>query len=322
MSSRLARLLRVGEHFLRSDRGGAFPSSCLILLLISFACVFPLGCTADPVQAGEFDGHSAFEILEKQCSFGPRVPGTNEHRMCREYLVGILKQYADRVEVQSFEVMIRGELLPLSNIIAYFGSEEQPEWLLSAHWDSRPTADRDPDPAKRSQPILGANDGASGVAVLLELARIFHEVPPNRSLIIVLFDGEDYGPKSDAMFLGAKYFARHLDENKAKYGILLDMVGDKQLTLPIEQNSYKAAPALVDYIWDTAQKFRFTAFERRVGYSISDDHLPLIQAGIPTVDIIDFDYPYWHTSADTPDKCSATSLYVVGQVVLSVVYGR
>ena len=292
---------------------------CRYPTVICLLVLFLLGCAETQGQEVEFDGNRAFEMLERQCRFGPRVPGTPAHRQARDDLVAILRQYTNRVKLQPFEADIRGEKLPMSNIIAHFGPDETPQWLLAAHWDSRPTADQDPEPANRSQPILGANDGASGVAVLLEIARILHDSPPSVSIQIVLFDGEDYGPGVDAMFLGSRYFAEHLGTAKAKHGILLDMVGDQQLNLPIEQNSYEAAPQLVKYIWDTARSLGFAAFEQRLGYRISDDHLPLIQAGIPTVDIIDFDYPYWHTLADTPDKCSPASLMTVGQVLLSVI---
>lgn len=286
-------------------------------------CLLLLACATDTIDATEFDAHHAFEVLEKQCSFGARVPGTESHQKCLDYLVQMFRDYSDRVELQSFVADVDKKSLPLTNVLASFGPEDSPHWLLAAHWDSRPTADQDPNPKNHGLPVMGANDGASGVAILVELARIFHDTPPPVPTLIVLFDGEDYGPGVSNMFIGSKHYAERLaNGSKAKQGILLDMVGDSQLTLPIERYSYQAAPSVVNHVWETAKRLGFAAFEERMGPSIQDDHLPLIQAGIPCIDIIDFDYSYWHTIEDTPDKCSAASLYVVGQVVLSVVYGR
>ena len=192
--------------------------------------------------------------------------------------------------------------------------------LLAAHWDTRPIADHDPKPENRETPILGANDGASGVAVLLELARVFKTHPPPRRVVIVLFDGEDYGKTADDMFIGSRFFARNLGKWKPDYGILLDMVGDKNLTLPIEANSWNANRAFTAAIWNRAAALGLAPFQQRLGPAIMDDHVPLIKVGIPMVDIIDFDYPYWHTIEDTVDKCSPKSLEVVATLVISVVY--
>ena len=170
------------------------------------------------------------------------------------------------------------------------------------------------------KPILGANDGASGVAVLLEIARILKEHPPPRRVLIVLFDGEDYGRTVDTMFIGSRYFAQNMGKWKPDYGILLDMVGDKDLQLPIEQYSWQANREFTEAIWQRAAELGLAPFQPRLGAAIMDDHVPLIQVGIPMVNIIDFDYPHWHTLEDTVDKCSAKSLEVVGTLVISVIY--
>jgi Zn-dependent M28 family amino/carboxypeptidase len=187
--------------------------------------------------------------------------------------------------------------------------------MLLAHWDSRPTADQDPDPANQNQPIPGADDGASGVAVLLELARALKASPAKVGIMYVLVDGEDLGPGLDEMFLGARALAKQLPSPKADYGILLDMIGNRGVVVPKEPNSEKYAPSLVDALYKFAEKVGLKdTFPDRMGPEIEDDHLSLNEAGLPTIDLIDFyGYaPYWHTLADTPDKCSPDSLQKVG----------
>jgi Zn-dependent M28 family amino/carboxypeptidase len=258
--------------------------------------------------------------LEKQCEFGARVPGTPVHRETSAYLFAELEKFAAEVVLQPFEFRCQDETLQMNNILARFGEDEGGKILLAAHWDTRPFADQDADPSNRNDPILGANDGASGVAVLLEVARVLKSKPPPTQVIIVLFDGEDYGRTISNMFLGSTHFARNMGRWQADFGILLDMVGDQNLELPMERYSWNAARELTEAIWRRAEEMGLSAFQRRLGPPIMDDHLPLIRAGLPTIDIIDFDYPYWHTVEDTPDKCSAESLDVVGQLVLSVIY--
>jgi glutaminyl-peptide cyclotransferase len=188
--------------------------------------------------------------------------------------------------------------------------------LLLAHWDTRPIADMERDPAKAAKPIVGANDGASGVAVLLELMRVTKNLSPKIGLMFLMTDGEDLGPDLDEMFLGAKAFVKRMPSPRPDYGILLDMVGDKDLKIPMEPNSYYYAPELMREFYANAQRMGLgSTFPSEVGPAIEDDHIPLNQAGIPTIDLIDFSYPYWHTLADTPDKCSPQSLGKVGRAV-------
>lgn len=276
-----------------------------------------------------FSAQRAFAILEKQCEFGPRHPGSAAHRETQNYLFTELQKYANNVALQPLQYTVGTETLHLNNILAEFGPGAPPitgkgetgeTLLLAAHWDTRPIADHDPKPENREIPILGANDGASGVAVLLELARVFKAHPPPRRIVIVLFDGEDYGRTADDMFIGSRFFARNLGKWKPDYGILLDMVGDKDLTLPIEANSWNANQAFTAAIWNRAAALGLAPFQQRLGPAIMDDHVPLIKVGIPMVDIIDFDYPYWHTIEDTVDKCSPKSLEVVATLVISIVY--
>lgn len=272
------------------------------------------------VNDSTFNAKRAFAYLEKQCEFGPRVPGTTAHQETQVYLSTELEKYADEVALQPFEFRHQDRTVQMNNILARFGEDSGTKILLAAHWDTRPFADRDPNPANRNTPILGANDAASGVAVLLEIARVLKSKPPPIEVIIVLFDGEDYGRTVSTMFLGSTYFAQNMDGWKADFGILLDMVGDRTLELPMEGYSWNAARDLTEAIWRRAEELGLPAFQRRLGPAIMDDHLPLIQSGVPTIDIIDFNYPYWHTVEDTPDKCSAESLDIVGQLVIDIIY--
>ncbi|RMH63192.1 MAG: M28 family peptidase [Calditrichaeota bacterium] len=282
-------------------------------------------------QAGvpKFDAQRSFADLEKQVAFGPRVPGSKAHERCADWLVANLKKSADRVVRQRFthQDKYSDSLLVMYNIVASFNTAPGiKRIMLAAHWDSRPRADQDK-LENQHKPLPGANDGASGVAVLLEIARHLKAHPLPYGVDIVLFDGEDWGREGelDEYFLGAKYFASQMGGYRPYYGILLDMVGDANLSLPVEYNSARMAPRIVEKVWNAARDLGYTEFEERIGPAVSDDHLSMLDAGIPFIDIIDFAYPdesnaYWHTLEDTPDKCSPASLKVVGQTLLQVLY--
>jgi glutaminyl-peptide cyclotransferase len=280
----------------------------------------------DSAQDRPFDAKRAFRDLVHQCDFGPRVPGTKAHEKCAAWLAAELSKCADSVSRQVFAVEVGGKSLHLTNIIATSPStplragnpKGQHRVLLCAHWDTRPMADRDPNPKNRGRPIAGANDGASGVAVLLEVARALKARPPKDQVTIVLFDGEDYGSADNDMLLGSRYFAAHYQGSPPDWAALLDMIGDKDLRIPPEAYSELHAPQVVDLLWSAAERAGCRAFVRDRGPAILDDHVPLVQRGIPCIDVIDFDYPHWHTVADTPDKCSAESLGQVGRAVLAV----
>ena len=274
----------------------------------------------EQIDSKSFSGERAFAYLEKQCEFGARVPGSIAHQRTQAYLFAQLEKFAQEVTFQPFEFRQQNQSVQMNNILARFGGDGGGTILLAAHWDTRPFADRDPNPANRNKPILGANDGASGVAVLLEVARVLKSNPPPNPVIIVLFDGEDYGKTVSNMFLGSRYFAQNMRSWTADFGVLLDMVGDRDLELPMERYSWNADRELTEAIWRRAEEIGLSAFQRRLGGAVVDDHLQLIDAGVSTVNIIDFDYPYWHTVEDTPDKCSPNSLEVVGRLVLSIVY--
>jgi Zn-dependent M28 family amino/carboxypeptidase len=237
----------------------------------------------------------------------------------KDYLVAELEKSADKVSVQEFRY--RG--MPLWNVIAEYRPEARRKVLLCAHWDTRPRADQELDPAKARKPILGANDGASGVAVLLELGRLFKEKPPSIGVVIVMLDGEDYGDfdRDEGVFLGSRYFARNQRGLKLEYGILLDMVGDKDLVIDREHNSERFAPEVNERVFRIAGELGYGAnFVNDLKTNVIDDHIALSQGGIPTIDLIDFNYRHWHTLDDTPDKCSVRSLEIVGSVVAETVY--
>lgn len=280
----------------------------------------------------EFDAERAFSFLEGQCVLGPRNPGSLGHRKGLQYILEVITPLADTVITQRFPFSDpnSGAMFALTNVIARFNPEMNQRIWLAAHWDTRPWADRDNNRKNRSQPILGANDGASGVAVLLELAHHFHQKSTPVGIDLIFLDGEDLGRQGerDHFFNGSRYLARHIPTPIPEYCILIDMVGDSDLELFIEWNSWRQAPELVRQLWNLAESLALTPFQSRIGYAVDDDHVVIFEeGGIPSIDIIDFNYPndsvnYWHTLKDTPDKCSPESLKVVGTLLLHHVYGR
>ncbi len=323
-------------------------SLCLVL---GASCSHDAG-TQEPLvpppgqERPAFDRARAFADLEAQCDFGPRTPGSEAHEQCKQFLLGRLNQLADRTVVHDFSAETAlGGTYDFSNLLGIFGEHEEGEVLmLGAHWDSRAKATQDPDPARRDQPVPGANDGASGVAVLLEMARAFAEKAPPRPVIIAFFDAEDQGQEGyDAPQSGWAVGSRRLagewpealpwpDEL-----ILLDLVGgdnqhnprvglppyaNDRFDLPMELNSLQQAPSLVDRVWTAAEGLGHAAFERRQGRAISDDHIPFQEAGVQAIDIIDFAPPEWDTTDDTPEHCSPDSLWQVGDTLLEFVYNE
>jgi hypothetical protein len=297
-------------------------------LVLAGALTVISGC-GGRTDSPPFDGTHAFGLLKKQCAFGPRYAGTPGHKAAADFIRSELQGLADDVTCHKFTRTISDKRLEFQNIYAVSGPSASHFVLLCAHWDTRPMADEEVDPLRRQKPILGANDGASGVAVLLELARAFHAKQPAIGVVMAFFDGEDYGKTSADMFIGSKEFAEHWKsavrpqgrEITYDYGILLDMVGDSDLQICKERFSAQAAPKVVEKVWSAARRTGHgDVFLDEVRYMIDDDHLPLLAAGIKCIDVIDFDYAYWHTLDDTPDKCSPKSLQAVGEVALKVIY--
>ena len=271
-----------------------------------------------------FSPDSAYAFVEKQVSFGPRVPGSEAHRLCGDWLAGKLKAFgADVAEQTATLTAFDGTRLPMRNIFARINPQAGKRILLLAHWDSRPWADHDPDPSRQSSPIDGANDGASGVGVLLELARSLQA--SGAGIDILLCDAEDLGEESndESWALGARHFAANLPEKgyMPAAAILLDMVGAPDATFMREYFSQLADPALADEIWSTAKSLGYgDMFVNRMGSAVNDDHVELIKAGIPTIDIIDYRegsgfFSGWHTSADNMDAISKETLGAVGKVL-------
>jgi len=276
-------------------------------------------------MAPSFDADAAFALLERQVGFGPRVPGTDGHRAQLEWMTAFLQERADTVVLQPFTHRgPGGEQLELTNVMARFGPERRDRILLVAHWDTRPTADEDPDPDARDSPIPGANDGASGVAVLLQLADVLSRHSPPLGVDILLVDGEDYAP--DHMYLGSQYFADHRPRGyEPFYGIVVDMVGDRSPRFLQEGFSLDYAPEVVDRVWTMAERLGHgQIFVRAPGRHIMDDHVPLNRAGIPTINIIDFEYGpgnmYWHTHQDDLENVGPEGLGVVGEVLAEIIF--
>jgi hypothetical protein len=290
--------------------GAAFTGSLLFLFFI-------------PLRAQSFDSARAFRYLVDQCNLGTREPNSAGHEKAKAYFEDFLKNQKGAYSRDDFSYLDKAlnKTLKLTNFHILFKGKGGKRRLFCAHWDCRPWADHDPDMISRTHPIPGANDGASGVAVLMELCNTISKKPPAFAVEIVLFDGEDYGKDQNQEWcLGSKHFASKADPGNYAYAVLLDMIGDKHLEIKREANSQKNAPWLVDRIWGAAKAVGADAFLDEMGLAIYDDHIPLVEKGIPSVDIIDFDYPAWHTLSDVPDQCSPQSLGAVGGVLLKFMY--
>lgn len=287
-----------------------------------------------------FNADSAYKYVAKQVEFGPRVPDTKEHKACGDYLVAKLKQFgADVTEQVATVKTFDGKSIKSRNIIASYNPDNLNRVLVLAHWDCRPFADHDPDPDKRNEPVLGANDAASGVGVLLEMARTLNKKPAGIGVDIIFVDAEDWGetesaknvPPGDWWCLGTQYWAKnpHKAGYKARYGILLDMVGAPDATFYKEGFSLQYAADVVEKVWSTARMLGYGKyFIDGNGGTITDDHVPVNQiANIPTIDIIQQDIHsdtgfawYWHTTKDNMDNISKETLKAVGQTIMEVIY--
>jgi Zn-dependent M28 family amino/carboxypeptidase len=287
---------------------------CLLLALVAVGAWAWWGDSLYTHKKAVFDGERALADIKTQLDLGPRPPGSTAHSRTVKWIAAELKENGWTVEIQ--ETTRLGH--PVRNIIAKRG-RGQPWTILGAHYDTRFVADQDPDSTKRDDPVPGANDGASGVAVLLELARVL----PSRldqQVWLVFFDAEDNGNYEGwDWILGSQAFVDEL-EGEPDAAVIVDMIGDADLNIHLERNSNRK---LANEIWTRAARLGHgKVFIPTPKYRMIDDHTPFLNAGIPAVDIIDFDYPYWHTTEDTLDKVSAESLQAVGETLLAWVLNK
>lgn len=282
----------------------------------------PPDSTKIHIPVSDFDSARAFHYLKKQVEFGPRTPNSIGHNKTKSFIIKTLSKLADTVSEDRFTKRINDETYILTNIFAIFKGHSKKILLLGAHWDTRPWADKDSNPANHQKPILGANDGASGVAVLMEIAHVLNKSKPPYTVILAFFDGEDLGTNSQPnnFLIGSKRFAANMGSLRPHEAIIIDMIGDKDLQINSEMISITAAPDLWSRVLKAADEVGAKSIFRGPPIEIIDDHLPLIYQGVKAIDLIDFTYPHWHTLADTPDKCSPISLEIVGKTILQFTY--
>ena len=257
-----------------------------------------------------------------QVAAGPRIPGTPGHDAIRDWIGAELSRLGARLDRQSFVDSSLGHPMQLTNLVGSYGPSTGKRLVLCAHWDTRPWCDQDPDTARHDVPVPGANDGGSGVAVLLEMAELFSRRPPPSPVDLVFFDGEDQGrpTEADEFCLGSKVWAARQPSGTVTAAFLFDMVGGRSLEIHPEQNSVRRAANLAALVLEAARRTGARSFRETPRHDLIDDHIRLLDAGIPAVDIVDFDYPAWHTHRDTPEQTSAASLAEVGRVAAWLAY--
>ena len=276
----------------------------------------------------QFKGHQAFELLKKYVNKGNRYYGAPLRKQVIQSIKQDLSRKGIEVSDHSFPVVESQskQTYTLTNIIGRFQPQKPQRMILATHWDTRLWAEEDADPKRHNQPITGANDGTSGLAVLLEMARIISKNPADFEHIgidFIFFDGEEFGrPKSDQYCKGSRFFVKNLaafyPQAPPLAVIVIDMVGDQDLAFPPERSSFSHAPQLTKRVWKEAYRLNASAFQvNKMGPWIVDDHTPFQEIKIPALLLIDYQYPHWHTHQDTIEKCSPTSLQQVGRVLLS-----
>jgi hypothetical protein len=323
--------------------GGVVATLALVALLgcLLMSQSTPLG-TAQPPRAERqrdefaadrasvFDSGRAMKYLEAICKLGPRISGSDGMKKQQELLRKHFEGLGGEVSLQAFTARQRSRREPteMANLIVSWFPDRKQRVIVCSHYDTRPIADQEPDRRRWAREFISANDGGSGVALLMELGHHMKELKTNVGVDFVFFDGEEYifDPgtdfrEGDVYFFGSEYFARNIrrDRPQVRYGgaVLLDMIGGKDAKFPIEQYSWGRAGPLVEMLWGIAREQRSTAFVKQMGPAVRDDHLALNEAGIPAVDIIDFSYTHWHRLSDTPEQCSPASLDQVARVLLA-----
>jgi hypothetical protein len=313
-------------------------------LVVLAAVATPMTAACDkafPQRARtEFNGAQALAYAQAQVAFGPRVPGTAAAKKAGDWIIDQMRQRADTVIVQTWtHVTLTHDTLPMRNIIARFNRKAASRILYMTHWDTRPFADEDPVIGKRAGSFDGANDGASGVGMFVALGDYLKKNPPTTGVDLLFTDGEDWGSftgyeagQAPDVLIGATYFSTHLPDPGYKpiFGVLFDMIGDSDLNIYEESNSIEAAPEVVGRVWRTAADLGYSKFFiASDNGAVTDDHVPLLKAGLHVIDVVDINYTsrppnaenYHHTTMDTMDKVSVRSLQIVGDVAVKLITG-
>lgn len=295
-------------------------SFSLIVALAFMACVKP---APPPFKPPRFDQERAFQRLRELCAFGPRNHGSEGKAKAEDWIQQVLRDAGAEVTVHSFQHTPKGAAKPESfrNIVAHVNPKQTRRVLIATHYDTHSIADKDGDESRRTEPIIGANDGGSGVAVLLEMAMLWKDQPPPVGVDLIFFDGEDFGrgPDLDDYFLGSKAWVRDFPDYRPEWGVVLDMVGDADFGIRKERDSLARASAVVERLWSAAARVKSEGILDERGGLVYDDHTAFLDKGIPVVLLIDFSYKWFHTTADTPDKCSPASLGQVGRTVMEAI---
>lgn len=281
----------------------------------------------------DFNADSAYAYTKAQVDFGPRIPGTTAHQKCADYLVLKLKSFGAVVEIRGEKTKTYdGKSYQLKNIHASFGANQKNRVLITAHWDARPFSDQDTDPANHNKAFDAANDGASGVAVILEMARQIQQKQPNVGVDFILWDLEDYGKANDetpdevTWCLGSQYWAKNTKGYQALYGINLDMVGGGNAQFTQDEISRQSAPTVVDKVWSIGDEIGYSSYFVKIpSGKLVDDHFWMNKGGVPSIDIIHYNdnsgfYINWHTQLDNLDNIDKNTLKATGQTVLETIY--
>lgn len=292
------------------------------------AALLAVACHNDRPQTS-FNGTTALAYAKSQLDFGTRVPNSLAAQRAGDWIVAQMKSRADTVIEQKFDhVTAKGDTLHLRNILARIHPAAAQRVLYLTHWDTRPVSDQASDPSRRNMPMPGANDPAAGVGLFVALGDALKKTPATVGVDLLFVDGEDYGDfgAMKDVLLGSAYFASHLPspDYKPLYAVLWDMIGDKNLDIYQEPISLQRAPEVVSLVWNEAQSLGYSRFfiNSPMNSGVTDDHIPLLDAGIHAIDVIDFNYPWHHTPEDTFDKISAHSLQVVGDVATALLTSK
>jgi glutaminyl-peptide cyclotransferase len=294
--------------------------------LVVAALVLQPGCQKQPSQPSRppvFNQDRAFSLLQDVCNLGPRNHGSDTKFKAEKWIQEKLREAGAEVSIHQFTYAGKysSSAESFTNIVGRILPKEQRRVLVGTHYDTRSWADRDPRPEVRGTPIIGANDGGSGVAVMLEMAMEWKANPPPVGVDLIFFDGEEFGREGDFhdYLVGSKAFVRDHPDYRPEWGVVLDMVGDAALHLPMEKSSAARACKALRKIWSAAERVGATAFKKEFTRNIYDDHSAFVSKGIPVTVVIDYEYPAYHTMQDLPDQCSADSLGQVGRTVMEAI---